>query len=151
MIFRNCEGKIPPQHEFSENDIAFVDGIAASIEELRKLMEEQSFHQALELIWRHVGNANRYVDEQAPWELRKSDPVRMETVLYTLAEAIRNLALLTSPFMPDAMTRIFDQMSVAATKRTFTHLGRTHGLAEGTALAGKPQPVFPRFVEEEGA
>ena len=150
MIFRNCDGNIPPSHELTEGDIAFVDGIAASIEELRKLMEAQSFHQALELIWRHVGNANRYVDEQAPWELRKSDPVRMETVLYTLSEAIRNLALLTSPFMPDAMTRIFDQMGVAATERTFTHLGRAHGLAEGTRLAGKPQPIFPRFVEEEG-
>ena len=151
MIFRNCNGNIPPSHELTEGDIAFVDGIAASIEELRKLMNAQSFHQALELIWRHVGNANRYVDEQAPWELRKSDPVRMETVLYTLSEAIRNLALLSSPFMPDAMARIFDQMGVAATDRTFTHLGRAHGLAEGTPLAGMPQPIFPRFVEEEGA
>ena len=151
MIFRNCDGNIPPSHELTEGDIAFVDGIAASIEELRKLMDAQSFHQALELIWRHVGNANRYVDEHAPWELRKNDPVRMETVLYTLSEAIRNLAILTSPFMPDAMTRIFDQMGVAATDRTFTHLGRAHGLAEGTPLAGKPQPIFPRFVEEEGA
>ena len=43
---------------------------------------EHAFHRALETIWQVVGDANRYVDEQAPWALRKTDPARMGTVLY---------------------------------------------------------------------
>jgi len=150
MIFRNCAGKIPPSHGLQEEDFAFINGIAGCIEELRELMEAQAFHQALELIWQHVGNANRYVDEHAPWELRKTNPDRMESVLYTLAEGIRNLALLTSPFMPDAMARVFEQMGVDVDQRGFDRLGSSNALASGTQLAGKPQPIFPRFLEEEG-
>ena len=70
MVFRNCDGKIPESHSLNATDEQFVTAISDSLDDLRALMEAQAFHQALELIWRHVADANRYVDEQAPWELR---------------------------------------------------------------------------------
>ncbi|MBT5498224.1 MAG: class I tRNA ligase family protein [Alphaproteobacteria bacterium] len=149
MVFKNCEGKIPQAHTLQESDIKFVSAIAESIEELRQLMAAQSFNQALELIWRHVAEANRYVDEQAPWALRKTDSPRMETVLYTLTEAIRNLAILTTPFMPQSMAMVFDQLSVPEEHRDIDHLGLKHAVGSGTALPGKPTPIFPRFVDDE--
>ena len=70
MIFRNCDGKIPESHSLNEDE-QFVTAIADSLDDLRALMEAQAFHQALELLWRHVADANRYVDELAPWELQE--------------------------------------------------------------------------------
>ena len=150
MIFRNCDEKIPEAHSLNETDYKFVTAISSSLPDIRSLMEAQSFHQALELIWRHVAEANRYVDEQAPWALRKSDPSRMETVLYTLAEAIRNIAILTSPFMPDSMDKVFELLGLNDEERGFDKLGHAYALTPGTAMPGKPQPIFPRYVEEEG-
>lgn len=151
MVHKNCGGQIPVAHTPEEGDTAFLTSVTDSIGELRKLMEAQSFHLALELIWRHVAAANRYVDEQAPWALRKSDPPRMETVLYTLSEVIRNLAILTTPFMPDSMARIFDQLGVPADQRGIAHLGSEYALVSGTSMPGKPEPIFPRFVDEDAA
>lgn len=148
MIFRNCDGKIPDSHLLNETDRKFVTAISDSLPDLRTLMESQAFHQALELIWRHVANANRYVDEQAPWELRKNDPERMETVLYTLAEAIRNIAILSSPFMPNTMDKVFEILGLEEEERGFDRLGLAHALISKAPMPGKPQPIFPRFVED---
>ncbi len=83
-------------------------------------MAEQAFHLALEAIWRVVGEANRYVDEQAPWALRRNDPARMRTVLYTLAETIRHLAILVQPFVPAAAAKLLDQLGGAARGRAIS-------------------------------
>ena len=70
------------------------------LDRVRPQIAEQAFHLALETIWRVVGEANRYVDEQAPWSLRKTDMARLGTVLYVLAEVIRHLAILAHPVVP---------------------------------------------------
>jgi methionyl-tRNA synthetase len=74
----------------------------------------------------------------------------MNTVLYTLAETIRHLALLTQPFMPDASARILDQLSVSDDKRSFSSIENRDVLISGTEVP-KPEGVFPRYVEEEKA
>ncbi len=115
---------------------------------MRENYEAQRFHTTLIQLWAEIGAANRYVDEQAPWALRKSDPARMATVLYVLAEAIRHLAILAQPVVPSAAARMLDQISVAEDARDFNHLGNDHALAPGTALP-KPEGIFPRYVDEQ--
>jgi methionyl-tRNA synthetase len=70
-------------------------------------------------------------------------------VLYTVAETVRRLAILSQPVMPGSMARMLDQLGVDEDARDFTALAIA--LVPGTALP-KPQGVFPRYVEpEEGA
>jgi len=145
MIAKNCGGQVPAPGAPAEADRALLDKAAGLLPRLRELYGQQAFHRALEATWQVVGDANRYVDEQAPWALRKTDPARMATVLWTLAETVRRLALLTQPVMPDAMTKMLDQLAVPAEARGFAAL-------ETALEAGAPLPapsgVFPRFVEE---
>ena len=110
----------------------------------------QAFHRGLEAIWGLCGDANRYVDEQAPWTLRKTDPARMATVLYVLAEAIRHVGILVQPVMPDAAAKILDQLALGPETRGFGTLGPQGALKPGTALPA-PSGVFPRYVEPEAA
>ena len=98
-------------------------------------------------IWNLVDAANRYIDAQAPWVLRKTDRLRMETVLYVLAEVIRYLGIILQPFMPHSAQKILDQLNIPKDKRTFYNLTATDRLVEGTDLE-KPQGIFPRFIEE---
>src|SRR5229473_3088056 len=114
------------------------------LDRLRGDFAEQAFHRALEALWQVVGDADRYVNEQAPWALRKSDPKRMATVLYVLAEVIRHLAILVQPVVPGAAAKLLDQLAVPADRRDFAALATP--LAPGTVLP-KPEGIFPRFVE----
>ncbi len=102
MINRDCGAAVPEPGALAEPTRPCSTRARSLLETVRNHMEDQAFHLALETIWRVVAEANRYVDEQAPWALRRSDPARMRTVLYTLAETIRHLAILAQPFVPAA-------------------------------------------------
>ncbi len=148
MMHKNCDAKTPQPGEFSAADKELLDAAAGLIGTVRtELDDNQSFHEALTLIWALVRQANGYVAEQEPWVLRKTDPERMATVLYVAAEAIRHLATICQPFMPDSCAKMLDQLGVAADARDFTCLGPDGALVAGTALP-KPKPVFPRFVDD---
>ncbi len=148
MIAKNCDGVLPTPGAFTNADKALLKAAVDLHARLDAEYEIQAFHKALEATWAAIADANRYIDEQAPWALRKADPARMGTVLYVVAETLRHLAILSQPIMPGAMSRMLDQLGVAADKRDFASLA--DALAPGTVLP-KPQGIFPRFVEEEGA
>ena len=147
MINKNCAAAVPHHGEFIANDADLLGAADGLLDTLRGLMDRQDFNDALEAIWVVIRQANAYVDAQAPWKLKKEDPERMGTVLYVLAETVRKLALVSGPFMPQAMDKMLDQLAVSAEHRTFAFAGSEHALIAGTALPA-PEGVFPRFVEE---
>jgi methionyl-tRNA synthetase len=148
MIAKNCDAKVPQPGDLDAADAALREQAGALLQDVRGELDGQQFHTALTRIWEVVGAANRYIDHAAPWTLKKSDPARMATVLYVLADTIRRLAIICQPVMPDAMAKMLDQLAVDASARDFSALETR--LVPGTPLP-KPEGVFPRFVEEEGA
>jgi methionyl-tRNA synthetase len=147
MINRNCHAALPAPEDFIAADGDLLAGARALHPSLQRAIARQEIHTALIELWRIVGEANRYVDAQAPWELRMSDPARMGTVLYVVAETVRHLAILLQPFTPDAAGRILDQLAVVDDKRRFADLGMAGALTPGTKMP-KPEGVFPRYVEK---
>ena len=149
MIFKNCDGVMPalptaPQDE----DRTLLAATDALLVEVRDQMDRQAFHEALRAIWQVVSEANRYVDAMAPWGLKKTDPARMAEVLAVLAETIRQVAILVQPVMPESAARILDQLGIAPDARGFTVIGGHDRLPGGHAI-DKPEPVFPRYIEDE--
>ncbi len=148
MIQRNCGGRVPERGDDNADDRALLGVTDDLLARVRSEMAVQGLSRALEAIFEVVGMANRYVDGQAPWALRKTDPVRMATVLYVLAETIRRLALLTQAFMPDASAHILDQLAVPDHQRSLASFATPEGgLQAGTELP-PPSGVFPRFVDQ---
>ncbi len=76
-------------------------------------MDRMALSEALEEVWKVIRAANAYVDHQAPWALRKTDPARMATVLRVLADTLRPIATVLLPFMPGSMERLLDQLGRA--------------------------------------
>jgi methionyl-tRNA synthetase len=156
FVAKNAGGIVPTPGELQNSDLWLRSGILTLKDDVKKALEQQQFHRALETIWHIISEANRYVDEQAPWALRKTDPARMATVLYVLLEVIRHLAIILQPFMPDSMAKMLDQLAVPEDARTFAHLStQTDGFDEASLKPGtklpKPEGVFPRYVEEAAA
>jgi methionyl-tRNA synthetase len=148
MINRNCDAVVPEPGAFTAEDEELLGAARGLLDRVRPHIADQAFHLALETIWRVVAAANRYVDEQAPWALRRNDPARMRTVLYSLAEVLRHLGILTQPFVPEAASSLLDQLAVPAEARRFADLAER--LPPGRALPA-PHGIFPRYVEAETA
>jgi methionyl-tRNA synthetase len=146
MIAKNCDGKVPTPAGLDADDEVLLNSARNALEEMREAMATQQIHRMLESVWRVVGEANRYVDAQAPWALRKTNPARMATVLYVLADVIRILALYAQAVVPGSAARLLDQLAVPADKRRFGDIATP--LQAGAALP-KPEGIFPRYVEPE--
>jgi methionyl-tRNA synthetase len=147
QVNRNCAAAVPEPGEYSSADLAMLKQAHDLIDRMRAQFREQAFHLAFDAMWEVVSMANRYVDAQAPWALRKTDPVRMATVLYVLAEVIRHLGILAQPAVPDSAAKVLDQLGLGPDERGFDRLGLRHALEPGRPLP-KPAPVFPRYAGE---
>jgi methionyl-tRNA synthetase len=144
LIARNCGGSLPARGAATEDDTGLLDAANALPDLVRACMERQTFHEALEEIWKVIRAANGYIDHQAPWALNRTDKVRMGEVLRVLVDTVRVVATLLQPFMPDSMARMLDQLGVPADARDLAALAIP--LTDGIALPA-PQGVFPRYVE----
>jgi len=148
MIEKNCGGTLPAPAELTEADLALLAQAAALPAKSRAAIQEYALHVILAEIWRVVAEANRYFAAEEPWVKRKVDPVRMQTILYVTAEALRIIAIVTQPFMPASMAKLLDLLSVAPDARGFDQAEAAKALAPGAALP-VPTPIFPRYVEAE--
>jgi methionyl-tRNA synthetase len=151
FITKNCEGKITTPGEFTTEDKELLKEAQENLMlGIRREFDKFAFNRGLEHIWRLVAAANAYIDVQAPWGLKKTDVKRMETVLYVLTETIRCLGIAIQPVVPQASTKMLDQLSVPTDKRQYANISATDALKPGTALP-IPEGVFPRIQIEEKA
>jgi methionyl-tRNA synthetase len=144
FINRNAGAVVPTPGALSDDDAAMLKAAADLLPAMRTALDRQAFHEALEAAWVVVRAANSYIDRQAPWALRKTDQARMATVLWVLAEVIRQLAILVSPFMPTSMGKLLDQLGQGDSARDIAALSVP--LVAGHALP-VPTPLFAKVAE----
>ena len=151
MIHKNCDGKIPECGDLTDADkILLSHAHDKLLPIIREEGDKMRFNRMLENIWRLVIDANGYVDAQAPWGLKKTDPKRMETVLYVLAETIRVLAISVQSVIPESASKMLDQLKIPEGQRQFEHMSAEHTLKSGTEI-DKPEGIFPRLEASEAA
>ena len=122
MIAKNLDGIIPAV-ELTDADEALIDSAGeALLSSVRELLDQQAFNKALETIWTVISEANVYIDAQAPWTLKKTDPERMAAVLYTVVETVRRVALILQPIMPESTGKLLDLVAQPTDERSFEAL-----------------------------
>jgi methionyl-tRNA synthetase len=155
QIVRNCGGGLPEIHGHNDADNALFDIVCgAASESIPAAFSDLALSKGCEIWIQAVFACNAYIDEQAPWALRKTDPQRMETVLATLYICIAVLAVAIRPVIPASVDRLLDSMGVSPELRTYQGI-MSHWyspLAESPFRLAQPTPLFPRLeLEEEEA
>ncbi len=126
-----------------------MDRATLVTEELDSHMKELAFDRALKTVWGFVGASNKYIDSAAPWTLAKEGKdSKLDVVMYTLFEAIRQVAVMITPFMPETGQKMFRQLGIAGKKelQKITSLEQWGGLPGGTRSFRGPA-LFPRIEE----
>ena len=127
----------------------FLAGARATVCQYAAKMEQYQVHAALEAAFGLAARCNAYIETQAPWKLAK-DPAQadqLDAVLYHLAEALRILAILISPVLPEAARGMAAQLNANADAKLADALAPEAALPDGHAL-GAPTPLFPRIEAE---
>ena len=109
-------------------------------------MKNFNINKVLDNIIHITEQANIYIDKEAPWALRKTDPERMKQTLYLLLEVLRYIAIMLQPFIPDATTTMLDQLNIPVKQRSFANLTKAFAIQPG-AVIQEPKPIFPKLEQ----
>jgi methionyl-tRNA synthetase len=145
MVERYRDGVVPsataPDEIAAEFD-GLVDAVKARIDEVE-------LTAALDEAWRRIKRLNRYVQDEAPWQLAKDDAEadHLDQVLYTLAEGLRVVSVLLHPFMPESVERLLSALG----REDLSLDGAVLGAVEGGAKVGELGQLFPRVEAEAPA
>jgi methionyl-tRNA synthetase len=154
FIAKNLEGRLPSGPQIApDTELSELVRMSCGVE-IPRALNDLAPSVAIETWMRAVFACNAYIDAQAPWALRKTDPARMEAVLATLYVAIGQLAIAIRPIIPASADALLDQMGVAADARTYEGLVSDWyaGLSTSGFTLSLPKPLFPRLeLVEEGA
>jgi methionyl-tRNA synthetase len=148
MIFKNLGGELTSYARTDVDEALDRQVNTAGTRELPAAFEALEFSVGIEEWMRAVFACNQYVDEQAPWTLRKNDPERMRVVLLTLFGVVRTLAIAIRPVVPGSADRLLDQMGIPAGERDCAALadgGWYDRLVASGFRLSQPVGVFPRL------
>ena len=149
MIGKFQGGKLAATTEGTALDQAFRAEALDTAREYRQLMESVRLSDAIKLVWKFIGRANKYIDETTPWKLAKdaAQAQALANVLYNLAESLRIVSVLIAPFMPSTALKIREQLKVAAEPKLDD--AEVFGQLETNHEVGKPEQLFPRIQIEK--
>ena len=112
FIAKNLGGALPEAGRSEYDDGQLIEEVVVACAGLKTAFDDLMLSQGIESWLRGVYACNQYIDAQAPWSLRKTDPERMHAVLRTLVRAIRMLAIVVLPVVPEGAGRILDLLGV---------------------------------------
>jgi methionyl-tRNA synthetase len=163
FISKQLDGKLPDEFggkdpcEFKE-DYAFVDGVTSDLGIFCDAFAELNLSEALMFWNRAIFKCNGFIDEMAPWALRKTDPIRMGHVLALLVWAIKELTITIRPVTPSASDKVLDFLNTPKDRRTYADLVQFdpaigiswdrdwyRSLRQSDGQLGSPTPIFPRL------
>ena len=147
MVEKYFDGVVPAHGEWNDTDrllIALAEGTPSRV---KKHMDELQFSVALQDIWQLIGECNRYIDQNMPWVLAKTEEgrERLKTVMYVLCECIRIVAILIAPTMPRTPARIFEQLGVSDPALCSFESTSHFGVLPAGGRVQKGEALFPRI------
>jgi methionyl-tRNA synthetase len=117
LLEKFSNGKVPKSQKQKAEDIDLIAEFDDTLRHTKELLSELEFHRALEKIFAYIKLANKYVADEKPWELAKTQSPHLNTVLYNLAESLRIIAALIWPFTPETAEKISRQLGLQKVPR----------------------------------
>jgi methionyl-tRNA synthetase len=139
---RNFEGKVPQPGQLTDADKALITAGEAAFDRVGELIEGCHFKEALREVMALASEANRYLDEAAPWKILKIDRERAATSVYVILSVINNLKLLMQPFLPFSSQQLHEMLGFSGdlSKEEWKPVDLPAGQQLGT-----PAPLFEKL------
>ncbi|MEE0520742.1 MAG: methionine--tRNA ligase [Bacteroidaceae bacterium] len=139
------EGIVPECGELTENDKATLAEFASVKDNLEQLIENFKFREAQKEAMNLARIGNKYIADEEPWKVIKTDPERVKTVINISLQLTANLAIAFEPFLPYSSAKLRDMIGMD--ELNWEDLGRTDLLPSGKQLA-KPSLLFSKIEDD---
>ena len=98
FIKKNCDNKIPKKVDLKESDILLTQNLKNSIPKLICLINKQNLNEYIRIVVNFSFEANKYFNDSEPWAFKNKDRNRMNAILHTIVEHIKNISILLSNY-----------------------------------------------------
>ena len=113
FIKKNCNNKIPKPGKFLKTDDDLLNNLKNELNNLISLIDKQDLNSYIKKVVQFSFNANKYFNDSAPWALKKDNVKRMNTIIYTIIDQIKNISILLNPIIPIATNKVLETMNIS--------------------------------------
>ncbi len=145
FIVKNNDSLLKPSKNFNKDDLDLLQILENKYSEYCKFMNNQQIDKAIKSVLGLISASNVYVDNQAPWLLKKSDKSRMEVVLYIISNIIIKSTLLLNPIIPNSSKKILNIFNYNTDNLKFDNFT---DLINHEIRINNPEPIFPRILND---
>ncbi len=145
LVERHFNGEVPPCGSEEGGDRALRETAADVQATVTQAVDRVDVTRALSEIWRLLGAANKYIDDEAPWQTIRVRRERAGTVLYNTLEVVRVATILLSPVLPVATEQVWEQLGIAVPLSGQRLQDAGWGGLRGGTKVHPGAPIFPRI------
>ena len=138
-------GIVPECGELTDTDRATLEEFSAVKDKVEALIEDFKFREAQREAMNLARIGNKYIADEEPWKVIKTDPERVKTIIFVSLQLTANLAIVFEPFLPFSSARLREMICME--NLNWEDLGRTDLLPAGKEL-GKPSLLFSKIEDE---
>ena len=113
FIKKNCGNKIPYSTKLNDLDKTLLNNLKNSLPKLQDLMDNQNLNEYVKAVVGFSFEANKYFNDSEPWTVKKKDPERMNAILYTIVDQIKNISILLNPIIPNATNKVLAMINIS--------------------------------------
>ena len=113
FIKKNCNNKIPLSSKLNDTDKKLLNNLKNSLPKLISLMNNQELNEYIKTVVSFSFDANKYFNDSEPWAVKKKDPERMNAILFTIVEQIKNISILLNPIIPNATNKVLAMINIS--------------------------------------
>ncbi len=122
FLKKNCNNKIPKNTSLTNEGKLLTNKLKKNIKKLNEFINEQDLNNYIKQVIEYSFDSNKYFNDSEPWSLKKTDIKKMNSILYSIVEQIKNISILLLPIIPISANKILDIINVKKELRNISEI-----------------------------
>ena len=142
-------GVVPAPNEFSDVDEETLEQLRAYPQIISKSIERYRFREALSELMNFARLGNKYLADEEPWKQIKTDPDRVQTIMYVALQIATGLSVLSEPFLPFTSAKLKNMLSTLENPLDWNSISSQKVLMPGGHQIGKAELLFAKIEDAD--
>ena len=147
FVKKNCKNKIPLSSKLNNQDKKLLDNLKDNLPKLITLMNNQELNEYIKTVVSFSFDANKYFNDTEPWTVKKKDPERMNAIIFTVVEQIKNISILLNPIIPIATNKVLTMINISSENLSIDHI-KDENILNNKKEIGNLEILFTKIEDD---
>jgi methionyl-tRNA synthetase len=144
---KNYAGIVPDAKEFEKADLLVLEELIKIPARIEESLNKFRFREAMAEMMNMARLGNKYLAEQEPWKLIKTNEERVKTIMHVAIQIAVNLAIVAEPFLPFTSKKLFHLLNSSPLKWSYSK--NSNNISSGHKINEQPEILFSKIEDEE--